>query len=168
MSTSKRIDSVGLGWDLHRLEPGRVLMLCGVEVPFEKGLVGHSDADVALHAVIDALLGAAGLGDIGEMFPSEDRTWAGADSGDLLSRTMQAVSNAQFAVVNVDVTIVAQQPRLGPYKPLMRKRLAELLGIPVDAANVKAKTSDHVGAPGRGEAVVAYAIAGLCRVDTNT
>jgi len=167
MADERRIEAVGLGWDLHRLAGGRRLMLCGVEVPFEKGLLGHSDGDAALHAVIDALLGAAGLGDIGELFPPDDPTWAGADSGRLLQRALEAVSGSGFSVVHVDVTIIAEQPRLGPHKLRMRQRLAELLAVPLGAVNIKAKTGEGLDAVGRGEAISALAIAGLAKIQAS-
>jgi 2-C-methyl-D-erythritol 2,4-cyclodiphosphate synthase len=164
-SDTHRIEAVGLGWDLHRLEAGRRLILCNVTIPFEKGLLGHSDADVALHAVTDALLGAAGLGDIGEKFPPSDAKWKGADSGRLLQAVLSDVKQAGWCVVNVDVTIVAELPKMGPYKPRMRQRLAELLDVRPERVNIKAKTSEGVDAVGRGEAMSAYAIASLGRAD---
>jgi 2-C-methyl-D-erythritol 2,4-cyclodiphosphate synthase len=157
------IQSIGLGWDLHRLEAGRPLILCNVTIPFEKGLAGHSDADVALHAVSDALLGAAALGDIGEKFPPSDARWAGADSGQLLRMVMQDVTRAGWVLVNVDVTIVAERPKLTPHKPPMRQRLAELLALPVERVSIKAKTFEGVDAVGQGLAMSAYAIVGLGR-----
>lgn len=159
----RTVEAVGLGWDLHRLETGRPLVLCNVRIPFEKGLLGHSDADVALHAVTDALLGAAGLGDIGEKFPPSDPKWAGADSGKLLRIALQDVREAGFLLVNVDITIVAERPKLGPYKPQMRQRLAELLDVPAERLNIKAKTAEGVDAVGQGDAIAAYAIVGLQR-----
>lgn len=157
------IERIGLGWDLHRLEAGRPLILCNVSIPHEKGLLGHSDADVALHAVTDALLGAAGLGDIGEKFPPNDPKWAGADSGRLLEMVLRDVTGAGWAVVNVDVTIVTEKPKMTPYKPRMRQRLAELLALPPERVNIKAKTSEGVDAVGEGLAISAYAIVGLGR-----
>jgi 2-C-methyl-D-erythritol 2,4-cyclodiphosphate synthase len=161
-----QVEAVGLGWDLHRLEAGRLLILCNVTIPFEKGLLGHSDADVALHAVTDALLGAAGLGDIGEKFPPSDPKWKGADSGKLLRAVLEDAKRAGWCVVNVDVTIVAELPKMGPYKPQMRQRLAELLDVGPERVNIKAKTSEGVDAVGQGQAIAAYAIAGLGRTDT--
>lgn len=166
MDASRRIvEAVGLGWDLHRLEAGRPLILCNVTIPFEKGLLGHSDADVALHAVTDALLGAAGLGDIGEKFPPSDMKWKGADSGKLLQAVLEDVKRAGWCVVNVDVTIVAEQPKMGPHKPQMRQRLAELLDVGLERVNIKAKTSEGVDAVGQGQAMAAYAIVGLGRTE---
>ena len=152
------MERVGIGWDIHRFEAGRRLVLCGVEVPYQAGLAGHSDADVALHAVIDALLGAASLGDIGEMFPPDDSHWKDADSGELLKLALQRVQDNGFEPVSADVTIIAEKPRLGPIKPLMRQRLSLLLGLPLEAVNVKAKTSEGLGAVGRGEAIEALAV----------
>lgn len=163
--TGDVIQRVGLGWDLHRLEAGRPLILCNVAIPCEKGLLGHSDADVALHAVTDALLGAAGLGDIGEKFPPSDAKWAGADSGQLLQMVLQDVTQAGWAIVNVDVTIVAERPKMTPHKPRMRQRLAELLALPIERVNIKAKTSEGVDAVGQGLAMAAYAIVGLSFVE---
>jgi 2-C-methyl-D-erythritol 2,4-cyclodiphosphate synthase len=157
------IAAVGLGWDLHRLETGRPLFLCNVRIPFDKGLLGHSDADVALHAVTDALLGAAGLGDIGEKFPPTDPKWAGADSGQLLRIVLEDVTEAGFRAINADITIVAERPKLGPYKPQMRQRLAKLLDLPAERVNIKAKTYEGLDAIGKGEAIAAYAIVGLAK-----
>ncbi len=160
---ARTIEAVGMGWDLHRLEAGRPLILCNVRIPFEKGLLGHSDADVALHALTDALLGAAGLGDIGEKFPPNDPKWAGADSGGLLRMVLADVRAAGFQAANADITIVAERPKLGPYKPQMRQRLAELLDLPAERVNIKAKTAEGVDAVGRGEAIAAYAVVGLAK-----
>jgi 2-C-methyl-D-erythritol 2,4-cyclodiphosphate synthase len=157
------IAAVGLGWDLHRLETGRPLILCNIRIPFDKGLLGHSDADVALHAVTDALLGAAGLGDIGEKFPPTDPKWAGADSGQLLRIVLEDVTEAGFRAINADITIVAERPKLGPYKPQMRQRLAKLLDLPAEQVNIKAKTYEGLDAIGKGEAIAAYAIVGLAK-----
>lgn len=160
------IHAVGLGWDLHRLQAGRPLVLCNVTIPFEKGLLGHSDADVALHAVTDALLGAAGLGDIGEKFLPSDPKWKDADSGQLLRTVLEEVRQAGWHVVNVDVTIITELPKMGPYKAQMRQRLAELLDVPPGRVNIKAKTSEGVDAVGQGEAMAAQAIVGLGRTGT--
>ena len=149
---------VGLGHDLHRLAPGRPLVLGGVAVEFERGPVGHSDADVLLHAVTDALLGAAGLGDIGEWFPDTDERWAGADSAVLLSHALEAVAKREWRIVNLDCTISAERPKLTPHKPAIRARLAELLEISPEAVNVKAKSGEQVGPIGRGEAIAADAV----------
>jgi 2-C-methyl-D-erythritol 2,4-cyclodiphosphate synthase len=139
------------------------LILCNIRIPFDKGLLGHSDADVALHAVTDALLGAAGLGDIGEKFPPTDPKWAGADSGQLLRIVLEDVTEAGFRAINADITIVAERPKLGPYKPQMRQRLAKLLDLPAERVNIKAKTYEGLDAIGKGEAIAAYAIVGLAK-----
>ena len=155
------IHRVGLGYDLHRLEPDRKLILAGVEVPYELGLFGHSDADVVIHAVIDALLGAAGLEDIGELFPDTDPKYKGADSGVLLQEVMQKVSEKGFRPVNLDVTIIAERPKLKEYKPLMRENLAGLLNIDKDSVCVKAKTNEKVGPEGEGKAIACHTVVGL-------
>ncbi|HEX5165969.1 MAG TPA: 2-C-methyl-D-erythritol 2,4-cyclodiphosphate synthase [Thermomicrobiales bacterium] len=149
---------VGIGYDIHPFATGRRMVLCGIEFPGEAGLAGHSDADAALHAVSDALLGAAGLGDIGEHFPPTDERWRDADSGDLL-RAVVAQLSPRFTIGNVDLTIVAERPKVGPRRDAMRARLAELLGIPVDRVNVKATTNERLGALGRGEGLAALAVA---------
>jgi len=146
----------GFGYDVHRLVEGRPLILGGVEVPFEKGLDGHSDADVLLHALIDAILGAAGMGDIGTHFPSSDPKLQGISSLTLLERSMEMVGGAGWRVENVDCTLVAQRPRLGPYAPLMKAAIAEKLGIEPEAVNVKSKTTDGLGFTGTGEGMAAY------------
>jgi len=134
------------------------MVLCGIEFPGEDGLAGHSDADAALHAVTDALLGAAGLGDIGEHFPPSDERWRDADSGDLL-RAVVAMLTDRFVIGNVDLTIVGERPRIGPRRSEMRTRLAELLSISVEQVNVKATTNEQLGALGRGEGLAALAVA---------
>jgi 2-C-methyl-D-erythritol 2,4-cyclodiphosphate synthase len=150
---------IGIGHDTHRLAEGRPLILGGVRVEHERGLVGHSDADVVLHAVTDALLGAAGLGDIGDAFPDTDPAYQGADSRVFLRDTLARLNRAGWRVVNVDVTVFAQRPNLGPVKARIRANLAELLGLPADAVNVKAKTGEGVGHIGRGEAIGCQAAA---------
>ena len=147
------IHRIGQGYDLHRLEPDRKLILAGVEVPYHLGLFGHSDADVVIHAVIDALLGAAGLEDIGELFPDNDPKYKDADSTILLQEVMQKVIEKGFHPVNLDVTIIAEQPKLKDFKPLMRKNLAGLLKIDIAAVCVKAKTNEKVGPEGQGKAI---------------
>lgn len=154
---------VGLGQDCHRLEPGRPLMLGGVRVDHEQGLVGHSDADVLLHAVTDALLGAAGLGDIGEMFPNSDPRFHGADSGELLEQARRAICDQGWVIGNLDCTIAAERPQLTPFKQVIRDRIAVLLTIPADRINIKAKTGEGVGPVGREEAMTAEAIVLLQR-----
>ena len=150
---------IGIGHDTHRLAEGRPLILGGVRVEHERGLVGHSDADVVLHAVTDALLGAAGLGDIGDAFPDTDPAYRDADSRIFLEATLDRLNQAGWRVVNIDVTIFAQEPKLGPVKGRIRANLAELLGLPADAVNVKAKTGEGVGHIGRGEAIGCQAAA---------
>jgi 2-C-methyl-D-erythritol 2,4-cyclodiphosphate synthase len=153
----------GIGYDSHRLTAGRRLILGGVEVPHDRGLDGHSDADVLTHAVIDALLGAAGLGDIGEHFPNTDERWRDADSLALLEIVVATVVHAGLEIVNVDCTVVLEEPRLGPHKQAIRTRLATALGLPDDEArvNVKASTGEGIGFVGRGEGVAALAVASL-------
>lgn len=155
---------VGLGHDTHRLAPGRALILGGVRIEFDRGLLGHSDADILLHAVTDAILGAAGLGDIGDAFPDTDPAYAGIDSAVLLARALERVRAAGWRPVNLDCTVFAQRPKLAPHKQAIRQRLAELLSLPVEAVNVKAKTGELVGPIGREEAMSADAIVLLCRV----
>lgn len=149
---------VGLGHDTHRLAPGRALILGGLKIEFDRGLLGHSDADVLLHAVTDALLGAAGLGDIGDAFPDTDPAYAGIDSALLLTRTLERVRGEGWEPVNLDCTIFAQRPKISPYKAAIRRRLSELVGLPIEAINVKAKTGEHVGPIGREEAMSADAV----------
>ncbi len=149
---------IGIGYDIHPFAPGRRMVLCGIEFSDESGLAGHSDADAALHAVIDALLGAAGLGDIGEHFPPSNERWRDADSGDLL-RAVVAQIRPRYSVGNVDLTIVGERPKIGPRRQEMRERLAELLGVPSDRVNVKATTNEQLGALGRGEGLAALAVA---------
>lgn len=149
---------VGLGHDTHRLVTGRPLIMAGLRIEHNKGLAGHSDADVVLHAVVDALLGAAGLGDIGDAFPDDDPAYRNADSVMFLETTMARLYVKGFQVINVDVTIHAEEPKLGPIKTLLRQNLAKLLGLPLDRVNVKAKTGEHVGHIGRGEAIACHAV----------
>ena len=150
----------GIGWDSHRLVSGRPLVLGGVVVPdAPRGLEGHSDADVLTHAMIDALLGAAGLGDIGLHFPDTDERWRDADSLDLLRRARALLSEAGFSPVNVDATVVCEEPRLSPYRDEMRASLASAVDLPVGAVNVKFTTAERMGFVGRGEGVAALAIA---------
>ena len=149
---------IGHGYDVHRLVPGRPLILGGVTVPSERGLDGHSDADVLTHAVIDALLGAAALGDIGALFPDTDAEWAGADSIGLLRRVMERVAEAGYAVGNVDTTVVLQRPKLRPHVDAMRATLAGALGVDADRVSVKATTGEGMGFVGTGEGAAAYAV----------
>ena len=150
---------IGHGYDVHKLVEGRDCIICGVNIPYEKGLLGHSDADVALHALSDALLGAAALGDIGKHFPDTDEKYKGADSRVLLREVVRIVSEKGYAVENADVTIVAQKPKLSPYIEQMRKNIAEDLKIDIDAVNVKATTTEKLGFEGRGEGISATAVA---------
>ncbi|MBN2842040.1 MAG: 2-C-methyl-D-erythritol 2,4-cyclodiphosphate synthase [Sedimentisphaerales bacterium] len=152
---------VGSGYDLHRLEPDRKLIMAGIEIPFELGLYGHSDADVVVHAVIDALLGGSGLEDIGELFPDTDPKYKGADSCKLLAEVMLKVGEKGFAPVNLDVTIITEKPKLKDYKPIMRKNLASMLGLDIDSVCVKAKTNEKLGPIGEGKAIAALATVGL-------
>jgi 2-C-methyl-D-erythritol 2,4-cyclodiphosphate synthase len=149
---------VGIGHDTHRLEEGRPLLLGGVRVEHPRGLVGHSDADVVLHAVTDALLGAAGLGDIGDAYPDTDPAYQGCDSSLFLRQTLARLNQAGWWVVNVDVIVFAQEPKLGPVKAQIRDNLARLLGLDAGAVNVKAKTGENVGAIGRAEAIGCQAV----------
>jgi 2-C-methyl-D-erythritol 2,4-cyclodiphosphate synthase len=151
----------GIGYDSHRLAQGRRLILGGVEIPGELGLEGHSDADVLTHAVIDALLGAAGMGDIGEHFPDIDERWRDADSLELLGSVVATVNAAGLKIVNVDCTVVMERPKLGAHREEIRVRLAQVLGLEEKRVNVKATTGEGIGFVGRGEGVAALAIAGL-------
>ncbi|MFI4993641.1 MAG: 2-C-methyl-D-erythritol 2,4-cyclodiphosphate synthase [Solirubrobacterales bacterium] len=153
----------GIGYDSHRLAQGRRLILGGVEIPHELGLDGHSDADVLTHAVIDALLGGAGLGDIGEHFPDTDERWRGADSIALLATVAGMVGAEGLQVVNVDCTVIMEAPKLAPHRQAIRERLASTLGLEAKRVNVKASTGERMGFVGRGEGVAALAIAGLDR-----
>ena len=150
---------VGLGFDVHRFCPGRPLILGGIRFKHHLGLAGHSDADVLIHAVIDALLGAAGLGDIGGHFPDTDQKWHNADSTELLRLIMAEVTDAGWRVGNLDATIICEQPKIGPHRDELRARLAELLGVSPAAVNIKGKTAEQLGAIGRSEGIAAQAIA---------
>jgi 2-C-methyl-D-erythritol 2,4-cyclodiphosphate synthase len=150
---------VGIGHDTHRLGPDRPLILGGLKIEHPRGLIGHSDADVVLHALTDALLGAAGLGDIGDAFPDTDPQYKDCDSRLFVAETLKRLSADGWRVVNIDCTIFAQEPKLGPIKAIMRERLAALLGLSVDAVNVKAKTGEKVGAIGRAEAIGCQVVA---------
>jgi len=150
---------IGQGFDVHALAPGRRLVIGGVEIAHDKGLEGHSDADVLLHAICDALLGAAALGDIGRHFPDTDPRYRGADSRVLLREVAEKVADAGFRVVNVDATVIAQAPRLAPHMPAMVERIAADLGIAREAVNVKATTTEGLGYTGRGEGIAALAVA---------
>ena len=158
---------IGHGYDVHRLTEGRKLMLGGVEVPYDRGLLGHSDADVLLHAVMDALLGAATLPDIGRQFPDSDPQYAGADSRALLRTVVLMLQKEGWQVVNLDATVVAQAPKLAPYIPEMRRRIAEDLEVPAERINVKATTEEHLGFTGSGEGIAAHAVCLLEAQDHN-
>ena len=149
---------IGHGYDVHKLVEGRNLILGGVKIPYEKGLLGHSDADVLLHAVSDALLGAAGLGDIGRHFPDTDPRYKGADSLELLKIVAGKVSDAGYRVSNVDVTMIAQKPKLKDYLPLIQENIAMALNICADRVNVKATTEEHLGFTGSGEGMSCHAV----------
>ena len=152
---------VGHGFDVHRFaapEEGRPLMLMGCDIPHDRGLAGHSDADVMLHALMDALLGAAGLGDIGQHFPDTDPAYKGADSALLLDRVMGDLAERGWRVVNADVCLIGEYPKIGPHRLRMRDGVAPLLGLPADALNVKATTTEKLGFTGRGEGLAAQAV----------
>ena len=149
---------VGIGYDIHRLVADRKLLLAGVRIPFTKGLLGHSDSDVLAHAVCDALLGAAALGDIGTHFPDNDPRWHGASSLDFLRHALKLIGEKGYRVANVDATVITEQPKLKPYIPAMREQLAAVLEVDVDAVSIKAKTNEGLDAVGRGEAMAAQAV----------
>ena len=154
---------IGQGWDVHALVPGRRLILGGVLIPYDQGLLGHSDADALLHALIDALLGAAGLGDIGQHFSDQDPQFHDADSAALLRQIDQKLRQADWRIGNVDATIIAQAPRLASHLPAMQARIAELLELEITQVNVKAKTAERIGPIGRGEAIEVQAVALIYR-----
>ena len=161
-----RLPRIGHGYDVHRLVEGRPLILGGVEIPYDLGLLGHSDADVALHALMDALLGAAALGDIGKLFPDSDERWRGADSRALLRMVAVHLRGSGYTVGNVDVTILAQRPKLAPYIQRMRENIAVDLDIPVDQVSVKATTEEGLGFTGRGEGIAAHGLALLAPLES--
>ena len=152
---------VGTGYDVHRLEQGRKLVMGGVDIPFEKGLLGHSDADVLLHAICDALLGAAGLGDIGKHFPDADQRYKGISSLKLLGEVRALLEQKGFRVHNIDSTIVAERPRMAPHIPAMIGNIAEAVRVDVSAVNVKATTTEGLGFAGKGEGIAAYAVCSI-------
>lgn len=158
---------IGQGYDIHRLIPGRRLVLGGEEIPFELGLDGHSDADVLLHALCDALLGAAGLGDLGAFFPPGDPQWKDANSVDLLAIVVERIHARGFRVVNCDLTLVAEAPRLAPYRHSIRERIGAVLGVDADAVGLKATTNERLGAIGRGEGMAAFAVVLLERAEVS-
>jgi 2-C-methyl-D-erythritol 2,4-cyclodiphosphate synthase len=149
---------VGQGFDAHRLAPGRPLRLGGVEIPHDRGLVGHSDGDVLLHAIARALLGALGAGDLGRLFPSSDERWRDAESGVFVREAVARARRAGFAVGNLDATVIAEAPRLAPHQDAMRRTVAELLGAPLGAVSIQITSSDGLGAIGRGEGIAAQAV----------
>ena len=149
---------IGHGYDVHRLVPGRALILGGVRIPYELGLDGHSDADVLVHAVMDALLGAAGMGDIGRHFPDTDPAYKGADSMELLRVVMEKITGAGYRIGNVDVTMIAQKPKLKDHIPMMEQNLAAVMGVEPDRVNVKATTEEHLGFTGEGKGMRCHAV----------
>ena len=153
------VNRIGIGYDIHRLVEGRKLILGGVEIPFEKGLLGHSDSDVLSHAICDALLGAAGLGDIGTHFPDSDPRWAGASSLEFLAHVVELIAQKGYRIANIDATVMAERPRLSPYVRTIRERLASVLTIDLDHVSVKAKTNEGLESVGHGEAMSAQAAA---------
>ena len=152
---------VGTGYDVHRLEDGEELWLCGVRIEHTQGLAGHSDADVAIHALVDAVLGAIGAGDIGSHFPPSDPAWRGASSDQFLAHAIKLAGAAGYQIGNVDLTIICEAPRIGPHREAIRARLAELLGTDISAVSVKATTTERLGFTGRGEGIAAQAVATL-------
>ncbi|MBO4943541.1 MAG: 2-C-methyl-D-erythritol 2,4-cyclodiphosphate synthase [Muribaculaceae bacterium] len=155
---------IGNGFDVHRLTEGRRCIICGVDIPYGKGLLGHSDADVALHALSDALLGAAALGDIGLHFPDTDERWRGADSRVLLRQVVALLAGKGYRPVNVDITIIAQAPKMRPHIDAMRANVAADLGVDVDCVGIKATTTEQLGFTGRGEGIAAQAVALITRI----
>jgi 2-C-methyl-D-erythritol 2,4-cyclodiphosphate synthase len=150
---------VGIGIDFHQFAPGRKLILGGVEVPYERGLAGHSDADVLLHAICDALLGAAALGDIGTHFPDSDPRYKDISSVALLAEVHRKITEARFAIENIDATVIAQEPKIAPYIPAMREKIAQTLGLSIAQINIKATTPEGLGALGRREGIGVWAVA---------
>ena len=160
------MNRIGYGWDSHRFVEGRPLVLAGVKIEHDKGLLGHSDGDAALHALIDALLGAAGLGDIGEHFPDADPRYKDADSALLLTETMSLISQAGWGVVNCDLTVITQAPKMSPHKPALRERIADLVGVDAAQVSVKAKSNEGMGWIGRGEGLAVVAVVMVEQDDT--
>jgi len=154
---------VGSGYDVHRLEEGEELWLCGVRIDHDRGLAGHSDADVAIHALVDAMLGAIGAGDIGQHFPPSDPQWRGASSDRFLAHAARLVADAGYRVGNVDLTIICEAPKIGPHREAMRERLAAILGVDKGVIGVKATTTEKLGFTGRGEGIAAQAVTSLLR-----
>lgn len=149
---------IGHGMDVHRLVPNRKLILCGIEIPFEHGLEGHSNADVAVHALIDSLLGASALGDIGKLFPDTNDEYLGIDSLILLNKVCSLLQDASFSINNIDITIIAQRPKLRPYIDAMRKKLAEVMSLSLNRVSVKATTTEHLGFEGEGFGITAHCV----------
>lgn len=164
MSLEKLDTRIGIGYDSHRLVEGRRLVLGGVEIPFNKGLLGHSDGDVLLHAIGDALCGASGLNDIGQLFPDTDAQWKDADSWKLLQAIGQQVHRRGWMVGNVDAVLIAEGPKIAPYVAAMRERVAAALDVEVEAVNLRGKTAEGLGALGAGEGMAVHAVCLLCRV----
>lgn len=154
---------IGTGYDVHRLASGEELWLCGIKIDHDKGLAGHSDADVAIHALVDAILGAIGAGDIGSHFPPSDPKWKGASSDRFLTHAVKLAAEAGYRIGNVDLTLICEAPKIGPHREAMRARLAELLGTGIDSVSVKATTTERLGFTGRGEGIAAQAAATLLR-----
>ena len=156
---------IGHGYDVHRLTEGRKLILGGVDIPYEKGLLGHSDADVLVHALMDAMLGAAALGDIGKLFPDNDDAYLGADSLELLKRVRDVIAENGYVLGNADCTVIAQRPKLAPYIDTMRKNIADALGVPTEDVSVKATTEEKLGFTGEGLGIAAHAVVLLERME---
>jgi 2-C-methyl-D-erythritol 2,4-cyclodiphosphate synthase len=161
MQTGQMVFRTGIGFDVHQLVEGRKCIIGGVEIPHEKGLLGHSDADVLVHAICDALLGAAGLGDIGTFFPDDDPAFKGIDSLILLARVREQIEKRGFQIVNVDSVVMAERPKLKPHREAMKARMAEVLGVSPDLVGVKATTTEKLGFTGRQEGIAAQAVASL-------
>lgn len=161
MQTGQMVFRTGIGFDVHQLVEGRKCIIGGVEIPHEKGLLGHSDADVLVHAICDALLGAAGLGDIGTFFPDDDPAFKGIDSLILLARVREQIEKRGFQIVNVDSVVMAERPKLKPHREVMKARMAEVLGVSPDLVGVKATTTEKLGFTGRQEGIAAQAVASL-------
>ena len=160
-NTPAKPPRIGMGYDVHRLAAGEELWLCGIQLEHDRGLAGHSDADVALHAVVDAILGAISAGDIGQHFPPSDSQWKGAPSSAFVEHAVMLADQAGYAIGNVDLTIICEAPKIGPHRGTMRERLAALLGIQLEAVSVKATTTEKLGFSGRGEGIAAQAVAML-------
>ena len=167
MTSVRNAIRIGQGWDIHALVTGRPLILGGITIPHSHGLLGHSDADALLHAITDALLGAAGMGDIGQHFPDNDPQYQGADSRTLLGRVHQTIAAAGWEIGNLDATIIAQAPKLAPHLPRMIESIAEVLKLDPSAINLKAKTAEGFGAVGRAEAIEVQAVVLLFRLNLN-